>query len=132
MKNKHAKRLTGSPMPVDVLVGQRIKIARLLANLSQTDLAAACGVTFQQVQKYESGFNRVSASRLHQIATVTERPISFFFEGADPSNPPENDPLSSTEAAELVRRFFRLSPEMRVHILALIPECQRPSRADSK
>jgi transcriptional regulator with XRE-family HTH domain len=70
------------PDPVDVEVGQRIRIQRLQSGLSQTSLAEQLGVTFQQVQKYEKGMNRVGASRLQAIANFLEVPVSYFFDGA--------------------------------------------------
>lgn len=72
----------GVPNPIDKHVGSRIRTRRLTLGISQTHLGAAVGVTFQQVQKYERGTNRVSASRMQQIANVLDVPVSFFFEGA--------------------------------------------------
>ena len=75
----------GSKKPdlIDVEVGQRIRIQRLAAGLSQSELAERIGVTFQQVQKYEKGMNRVGAGRLTQIARVLNVPVNTFFEGRD-------------------------------------------------
>ncbi|HTH18260.1 MAG TPA: helix-turn-helix transcriptional regulator [Magnetospirillum sp.] len=75
-----ARTETGEPDPVDVHVGGRLRLRRTLMGLSQTDLAKAVGLTFQQVQKYESGANRVSASRLYYIAESLDVPVSFFFD----------------------------------------------------
>ncbi len=77
MPNPKARRTT----PVDHHVGVRTREARLERDMSQTDLAHACGITFQQIQKYENGANRVSASRLWQFAAVLGKPIGWFFEG---------------------------------------------------
>jgi transcriptional regulator with XRE-family HTH domain len=74
---------TRKPDPVDIEVGQRIKIQRLAAGLSQTELGESIGVTFQQVQKYEKGANRVGAGRLTQIARGLKIPVTTFFEGHD-------------------------------------------------
>lgn len=74
-------RTTDEPHLVDVHVGQRIRVRRKLQGLSQTELATACKVTFQQVQKYERGYNRVSASKLYEIAQALDAPLNFFFEG---------------------------------------------------
>jgi transcriptional regulator with XRE-family HTH domain len=71
-----------SPLPVDLLVGQNIRIGRLQKGLSQTELGKRIGVTFQQVQKYEKGANRVGASRLQQIANALGVPIVTLFDGA--------------------------------------------------
>ena len=65
----------------DKHVGSRVRMRRLMLDLSQSGLATALGVTFQQVQKYEKGANRISASRLHHISNVLQVPIPFFFEG---------------------------------------------------
>jgi transcriptional regulator with XRE-family HTH domain len=66
--------------PIDQYVGARIRIQRIELGMSQVTLAQAIGVTFQQVQKYEKGANRISASRLQQIAAALQAPVSFFFE----------------------------------------------------
>ena len=77
MPNAKARRTT----PVNHHVGARTREARLELDMSQTDLANACGITFQQIQKYENGANRVSASRLWQFAAILGKPIGWFFEG---------------------------------------------------
>src|ERR1051326_7464004 len=77
-KRSHAK----APEPKDKEVGQLIRAQRLVCRMSQTELANALGVTFQQVQKYEKGVNRVGAGRLAKIADTLGVPISFFFDGA--------------------------------------------------
>lgn len=74
-------RTTDTPHPTDIQVGQRIRLRRRLKGLSQTELAQTCGVTFQQIQKYERGANRVSASKLYEIAQALDAPLDFFFEG---------------------------------------------------
>jgi len=68
--------------PVDFYVGQRIRMRRHQLNMSQTDLGKACGLTFQQIQKYEKGTNRVGASRLQQIADAMKTPVFWFFKDA--------------------------------------------------
>ena len=68
--------------PTDKHVGSRLRMRRLMLDMSQTDIADALGVTFQQVQKYEKGFNRISASRLQHISQILQVPVPFFFEGA--------------------------------------------------
>ncbi|MFY9762835.1 MAG: helix-turn-helix transcriptional regulator [Xanthobacteraceae bacterium] len=73
------------PDATDVYVGKRVRMRRLALDMSQTNLADAVGLTFQQIQKYEKGTNRVSASRMQQFAKILEVPISFFFEGAPPA-----------------------------------------------
>src|SRR5580692_8901907 len=75
-----------SPNPVDLHVGARIRMRRRMLGVSQEKLADALGLTFQQVQKYERGANRVSASKLYEIAAALKTPVAYFFEGlADPS-----------------------------------------------
>ena len=69
------------PDPTDTHVGTRVRTRRLMLDMSQTGLAEEIGVTFQQVQKYEKGTNRISASRLQQMSAVLQVPIAFFFEG---------------------------------------------------
>jgi transcriptional regulator with XRE-family HTH domain len=71
---------TKKPKPTDVLVGQRVRMARLMSNMSQTELGEHIGITFQQVQKYEKGGNRISSSRLAQISEVLGKPVSWFFD----------------------------------------------------
>ncbi len=74
------------PRPVDKHVGSRLKMRRLMLGLSQEKLADALSLTFQQVQKYEKGTNRIGASRLQEMSTILKVPISFFFDGAPGSN----------------------------------------------
>ena len=70
------------PNPIDVHVGSRVRLRRNMLGMSQEKLGEALGITFQQIQKYEKGANRVGASRLQAIATVMNVPVSFFFEDA--------------------------------------------------
>ncbi len=69
--------------PVDLYVGARLRIRRKVLGLSQTQLADALGITFQQIQKYERGANRISASKLYEAARLLQSPVSYFFEGLD-------------------------------------------------
>ncbi len=117
------------PDPVDVHVGKRLRLRRTLAGLSQEQLAGAVGVTFQQIQKYERGSNRISASRLYDVARVLGAEIGFFFEDigtdttanrptqnlpsqsglAEPAVPAyEADPLARNETLELVRAYWKI------------------------
>ncbi len=77
-------RGTGKPHPVDVHVGARVRQRRVLQGMTQTDLANALGLTFQQVQKYENGRNRISASRLFELSQVLDVPIQYFFDDMPP------------------------------------------------
>lgn len=108
------------PHPVDILVGQRMRERRLILGLSQEKLAEACGVSFQQVQKYERGQNRLSASRLFRVAQVLGVPISYFFEDADEAaaGQPMPDisgvPVDDPEIDELARVYHEISdPNLR-------------------
>jgi transcriptional regulator with XRE-family HTH domain len=109
-------RGTGVPDPIDVHVGKRIRIRRLFLGMNQETLADALGLTFQQVQKYEGGANRVSASRLSAIADVLSVPISFFFSEMAPNDASEpaadreiRERLERPETIELVRFYYAIS-----------------------
>lgn len=91
-----------SPNPIDIHVGARVRMRRFLVGMSQSKLAEHLGVTFQQVQKYEKGMSRISASRLQTIANVFEVPISFFFENIADHSLPESDLLSDSAEASLL------------------------------
>jgi len=102
-----------SPDPVDIEVGRRIRIQRMARGLSQTELGKRIGVTFQQVQKYEKGANRVGAGRLTRIANVLEVPVSTFFgasdgSGASPSSGVELEYLVQPGALRLLRAFGQI------------------------
>jgi transcriptional regulator with XRE-family HTH domain len=112
----------GRPNPVDVHVGSRVRLRRTLLGMSQEKLADALGLTFQQVQKYERGANRIGASRLHQLSRILEVPVSFFFEEMGVSPPAaaqpgddaagfEHDPMTKRETLELVRAYYRIPDE---------------------
>ena len=118
-----------SPNPIDVHVGRKIRLQRMLRKISQTDLGDAVGITFQQIQKYEKGANRVSASRLQQFADVLHVPISFFFEGqTEEVTSAENWPsdelsrfLSTSEGLALNRAFTHIKDEqLRRQIVGLV------------
>ena len=105
---------TGSKRaPVDVYVGSRLRLRRTQIGMSQEKLAAALGITFQQVQKYERGVNRISASRLLQVAQALDVPLSYFFAGAPESSvpdepPPPDDRPGERETLELVRAYYKI------------------------
>jgi transcriptional regulator with XRE-family HTH domain len=115
------------PNPIDVQVGSRVRLRRNMLGLSQEKLGAAIGLTFQQVQKYERGANRIGASRLHELSRVLDVPVSFFFDNTDPvrapaipggfAEPPaeafESDPLRRRETVELVEVYFEI-PDMKI------------------
>jgi transcriptional regulator with XRE-family HTH domain len=124
---------TGAPNPVDVHVGNRIRLRRTLLGYSQQYMAKKLGLTFQQVQKYEKGCNRVGASRLWDISKVLDVPMDFFFEDMDKdieSQSPmmqnmsegegvymlnedvdkiDMDPMKKQETMELVRAYYRIT-----------------------
>lgn len=117
---KKAKR----PQPLDIEVGRLVRLRRLSLDMSQTDLADRIGVTFQQVQKYEKGVNRIGASRLQQIATALEVPVSYFFGDASRrSGKPASEMLElvqSPQSLRLLRAFARIkSPSTQHSLLAL-------------
>ncbi len=110
------------PNPVDVHVGKRVRVRRTVLGLSQEKLGIALGLTFQQVQKYERGVNRIGSSRLYHLSQILDVPVSYFFddmpaleEGAapgmreGPAKPFEPDPLAKRETLELVRAYYRIT-----------------------
>ncbi len=112
--------------PVDLHVGKRLRHRRWMIGMTQQQLAGAVGIKFQQIQKYESGANRVSASRLWDLAQALSVPVSFFFEGledqgvaseADETLNP--DLLGDKETLELVRAYYALDEEPRRRLLEL-------------
>ncbi|MGE4281899.1 MAG: helix-turn-helix domain-containing protein [Magnetospirillum sp.] len=126
----------GKPNPIDVHVGARVRLRRTLMGMSQEKLGEALGLTFQQVQKYERGANRVGASRLFDLSRVLDVPVSFFFddmseevESLSPrlisglSEEPagfEADPMTKRETLELVRAYYRITdPQVRKRVLDL-------------
>ena len=113
-------RGTGIPNPIDVHVGKRIRMRRLFLGMNQETLANALGLTFQQVQKYEGGANRVSASRLSAVSDILGVPISFFFGDLqldDASGTPEEresrERMERPETIELIRLYYAI-PDLRV------------------
>ena len=118
------------PNPIDKHVGGRVRIRRLMLRMSQETLADAVGVTFQQVQKYEKGTNRMGSSRLQQIANFLQVPITFFFEGSPgqskldgkaPSPAYVSEFLSTTDGLSLVRAFVRIkSTKLRRGVVNLV------------
>jgi len=122
------------PHPVDIHVGSRVRMRRTLLGMSQEKLGDALALTFQQVQKYERGANRVGASRLFEISQILDVPVSFFFEemspetaaltphsvAAESSEEFERDPLAKRETLELVRAYYRISdPRVRKRLFEL-------------
>lgn len=123
-----------SPNPIDIFVGSRVRMRRMLVGMSQEKLGDSLGLTFQQVQKYEKGANRIGASRLYQIARVLSVPVDFFYDGiqldeasgvngladAEPANF-ELDMLSTSEGIQLNSAFFSIrDPKVRKKVLELV------------
>lgn len=127
----------GVPNPVDVHVGSRVRLRRTLLGLSQEKLGEAVGLTFQQIQKYERGANRIGASRLFEFSRILDVPVSFFFDdmsdrlaSGDTStdggmsdqgqSPLDPDPLTRRETLELVRAYYRIGdPQVRKRLFEL-------------
>ncbi len=115
-----AKSDTGRPDPVDSHVGSRVRMRRTLLGMSQEKLGNAVGLTFQQIQKYERGLNRIGSSRLYQFCKVLDVPVSFFFDEMpeDMATKPSlasqvqqaayDDNMSRRETLELVRAYYRI------------------------
>ena len=130
-------RGTGIPDPVDVHVGTRIRLRRLLIGMNQETLARALGLTFQQVQKYEGGANRVSASRLSQIAELLGVPSAYFFTDIEPGGgavDKARERLPRPEAIELIRAYYAITgPDIRQQFLEMVKTvAQSQSRADDE
>jgi transcriptional regulator with XRE-family HTH domain len=124
--------------PIDKQVGSRLRTRRIMLNQSQTEIADALGLTFQQVQKYENGVNRISASRLQQLCRILDVPVAFFFEGApralglpEPSEAAAEVPayvsefLATSDGVALVRAFTRIrDAKVRHAIVALVRQIE--------
>ena len=119
--------------PIDTHVGSRVRLWRLMLGMSQEKLGEHLGITFQQIQKYEKGANRIGASRLQQIARVLNTPVAFFFEDAPGNQPPAagfaetespdyvGDFLSSSEGLQLNRAFVKIKDaKVRRKIIELV------------
>lgn len=108
--------------PVDVHVGKRIRHRRWMVGMTQQQLADAVGIKFQQIQKYETGMNRVSASRLWDISRSLGVSIAFFFEGLEGESAEraaEGDVLANKEAMELVRAYYAIPEAQRRRLFEL-------------
>jgi transcriptional regulator with XRE-family HTH domain len=121
------------PNPIDTHVGSRVRLRRMMLSMSQEKLGEHLGITFQQIQKYEKGTNRIGASRLQHIASVLQVPVSFFFEDAPPTPDgstglSESQPmnylvsfLSSSEGIQLNKAFVRIKEvKLRRRIIELV------------
>ncbi len=120
-RTRHINAKDG-PHPIDVHVGSRVRLRRTLLGMSQEKLGEKLGLTFQQIQKYERGSNRISASRLYQAARILDVPVSYFFdgldEGAEVSSP--DDILLKRETLIFVRAYYRIGdPAVRERLFAM-------------
>ena len=123
-----------APNPIDKHVGSRVRMRRMMLSMSQEKLGDALGLTFQQVQKYEKGTNRIGASRLQQIANILQVPVSFFFEGAPhtahssgmaeaPSPAYVSDFLATSDGLSLTKAFMRIkNGKLRRRIVDLVEQ----------
>ncbi len=126
----------GRPNPIDVHVGGRLRLRRTLLGLSQESLGEALGLTFQQIQKYERGANRIGASRLFDLARALEVPVEYFYDEMSPDvmaasprhmasateePPPQRvDPMSKRETLDLVRTYYKIGdPNVRKRVYEL-------------
>jgi transcriptional regulator with XRE-family HTH domain len=136
---------TKAPNPVDKYVGSRVRMRRIMLGMSQEKLGEALGLTFQQVQKYEKGTNRVGASRIQQIAEILQVPVSFLFEGgpsstvnadgtgASPSPSYVSDFLATSEGLTLTRAFMRITDaRLRRSIVELVEQIAAHENADRR
>ncbi len=126
-----------TPNPIDKHVGSRVRMRRMMLDMSQTTLGDALGITFQQVQKYEKGTNRISASRLQQVCHTLQVPVSFFFEEApqvlaepisterQPSHERFTDFMATREGLTLAKAFMRITnAQLRRRIVNLVEEIE--------
>ena len=124
-----------APNPTDQHVGRRVRMRRMMLSMSQEKLGAALGLTFQQVQKYEKGTNRIGASRLQQMSHILQVPIAFFFEGAPNASAQHGSNRSALSMAEiddfvsdpnglrLIEAFMRIdNAALRRRIVMLVQE----------
>ena len=138
IRRRTKKQTSRGPNPIDIHVGARVRLRRNLLGITLQTLAKAVGVTYQQLQKYERGVNRIGASRLFNLSRVLDVPISFFFEDLSPaaagggkrrtrglSEAPAAvltpDSLSKPETVELIRAYYRVKdPQLRKRVLDLL------------
>ncbi len=134
--------LTRSANAVDIHVGRRVRTARLTQRISQEKLAEAVGVSFQQIQKYEKGVNRIGTGRLHAIAKFFELPVTYFFDGIDKhpgtaardnSMSAITEALSTKEGTRIAVALSRIqSPKMRRRIADLLEAIMKEERGQAR
>jgi transcriptional regulator with XRE-family HTH domain len=112
--------------PIDVHVGKQVRFKRKILGLSQSDLAGKVGITFQQIQKYEKGENRVSASKLYEISTALRSPVSFFFDGYVPGESENQsaalqDSVNDKQTMNLIQAFATIkNPKLQKRVMMLV------------
>jgi len=137
-----------APNPIDKHVGSRVRMRRMMLGMSQEKLGDALGLTFQQVQKYEKGTNRIGASRLQQISQILQVPVAFFFEGAPivpgefapaprsqeaPSPAYVSDFLATSDGLSLTKAFMRIKDaKLRRRIVDLVQQMAGDDIEDNK
>jgi len=131
------------PNPIDIHVGARVRMRRVLIGMSQEKLGERLSLTFQQIQKYEKGTNRIGASRLQQISEILGVPVSYFFEGTPVPQPTTStgfsesastfvvDFLSTVEGLQLNKAFIRIEdPRVRKKVVELVKALAKDVDAD--
>lgn len=148
--NQKQRPPSAAPDPIDIAIGSRLRLRRLAMGFSQETLARALGITFQQIQKYERGTNRVFASRLFHLSQVLRVPVAYFFQGIPPKGEARpldrgrshqtaddqvEDLLGKSETLKLIQAYSGISdPSVRRQIYALVKtvsEQDRPAQATS-
>ena len=123
-KRKHQRRrrtvLRDGPNPVDVHVGKRIRERRVTLGLSQTDIGEYLGLTFQQIQKYERGANRISASKLWALSHFFEVSVEWFFDSLGKAGKGQEDVITRPESRQLSRYYWACPASIRKQLRALI------------
>ena len=112
--------LRDGPDPVDIHVGARVRERRVSLGMSQTKLGECLGLTFQQIQKYERGTNRLSASKLWTLSNLFKVPIEWFFDGLGKAGKGQEDVMTKQEARQLARYYSACPASTRNHLRALI------------
>lgn len=150
--NAVEKKTKGTPSSIDIHVGQRIKVRRSLMGYSQEKLAEFLGITFQQIQKYEKGTNRVSAGRLYELSKILEVPVSYFFDkitGSEKSDRgamglsdnqqapfssghASDDLMENKETIDLLKAYYSIqNPQMRKDVIKFIKSMAARMKDDS-
>lgn len=125
------KHSSANPDPIDIHVGSRVRLRRTLLGISQEKLGEQLDITFQQVQKYERGANRISASKLWRLSEILDVPVGFFFDDMESSDMPVRqaseleEALSKRETLEMLREYLRLNDDLREKVRLLLRSMAR-------